>query len=205
MSIHRNKLQPEDQEMIALLIKKDKSVITLLYERYAGALYGVICNLISNEEVAKETLQDVFIKIWNNGDKYEPAKGRLFTWMVQLTRNVAIDTLRSSQFKKNNRTETLPNSVYNSATLSEEQKTQDPALRRIVNRLDEQNRRIIELLYFSDYTQKEVSEELDIPLGTVKSKVRKAISQLRELLGDEKLLVLGGINFLDILTQHFGH
>lgn len=191
--------------MIALLIRKDKSVITLLYDRYAGALYGVICNLISDEEVAKETLQDVFIKIWNNGDKYEPAKGRLFTWMVQLTRNVAIDTLRSSQFKKNNRTETLPNSVSNSVRLSEEQKTQDPALHRIVNKLDEQNRRIIELLYFSDYTQKEVSEELGIPLGTVKSKVRKAISQLRELLGDEKLLVLGGIKFLDILTQHFGH
>lgn len=205
MNIRNRKLQLEDQEMIALLIKKDKAVIGLLYERYAAALYGVICNLISEEEVAKETLQDVFIKIWNNGDKYEPAKGRLFTWLVQITRNVAIDTLRSSQFKKNSRTETLPDSVSNSAKLSEEQNIQDSALHRIVNRLDEQNRRIIQLLYFSDYTQKEVSEELGIPLGTVKSKVRKAMSQLRALLGDEQLLALGGINFLYILIQHFGH
>lgn len=176
-----------------------------LYERYSAAIYGIVSNIIPNEEAAKETLQDVFIKIWNNGDKYDATKGRLFTWMVQIARNVAIDTLRSSQFKKGNKTESLPNFVSNNAAHSEEQQAHDSALRRIVSKLEYSNRRIIELLYFEDYTQKEVSEELGIPLGTVKSKVRKAITQLRELLGDEKLILLGGAKFVDIIIQHFGY
>ncbi len=202
MSVHSSNLPREEQDIIVLLQRKDKSAVSLLYERYAAALYGVICRLITNEEIAKETLQDVFVKIWNNGDKYDADKGRLFTWMVQLTRNVAIDTLRSSQFKKSGKTETLPDSVSNSARLSEEQQMKDPALRRIVSHLGEQNRLIIELLYFKDYTQKEVSEELNIPLGTVKSRVRKAIMQLREMLGNEKLMLLEGAYIIDILIQY---
>lgn len=204
MSVHSNQLPREEHDIIVLLQRKDKAAVSLLYERYAAALYGVICRLITNEEVAKETLQDVFIKIWNNGDKYDADKGRLFTWMVQLTRNVAIDTLRSSQFKKSSKTETLPDSVSNNAKLSEEQQMKDPALRRIVSNLDEQNRLIIELLYFKDYTQKEVSEELNIPLGTVKSRVRKAIMQLREMLSNEKLMMLEGAYIIDILIQYLG-
>lgn len=177
----------------------------MLYQKYAHALYGIITTLISDEPTAQETLQDAFIRIWNNGDKFDLTKGRLFTWMVQVTRNVAIDTLRSSQFKKNSKTDTLPNSVSNNAAHSEEQREKDPALRKVVRQLDETNRSIIELLYFEDYTQKEVSEELGIPLGTVKSRVRKAILQLREILGDEMLFIIGGTKFIYFIIQNLGH
>lgn len=195
----------EEKQIVHLLQNRDKAVIALLYQKYAHALYGIITTLISDEPTAQETLQDAFIRIWNNGDKFDLTKGRLFTWMVQVTRNVAIDTLRSSQFKKNSKTETLPNSVSNNAAHSEEQKEKDPALRKVVGQLDETNRRIIELLYFEDYTQKEVSEELGIPLGTVKSRVRKAILQLREILGDEMLFIIGGTKFIYFIIQNLGH
>jgi RNA polymerase sigma-70 factor (ECF subfamily) len=195
----------EEQNLVNSLLKRDKEVIKSLYERYSAAIYGIISNVIPDEEAAKETLQDVFMKIWNNGDKYDATKGRLFTWMVQIARNVAIDTLRSSQFKKGSKTESLPNFVSNNAAHSEVQRERDSALRRVVHQLDESNRNIIELLYFEDYTQKEVSEELGIPLGTVKSRVRKAITQLREMLGDEKLMMLGGAKLVDLIIQHFGH
>lgn len=125
--------------------------------------------------------------------------------MVQIARNVAIDTLRSSQYKKGNKTESLPNSVSNTAAHSEEQQECDPALRRVVSQLDESNRKIIELLYFEDYTQKEVSEELGLPLGTVKSKVRKAIMQLREMLAKEKLLLISCAKLLDFIIQRVGY
>lgn len=195
----------EEKQIVHLLQNRDKSVVALLYQRYAPALYGVITTLISDEPTAQETLQDAFIRIWNNGDKFDLTKGRLFTWMVQVTRNVAIDTLRSSQFKKSSKTETLPNSVSNNTAHSEEQIQKDPALRKVVRQLDETNRRIIELLYFEDYTQKEVSEELGIPLGTVKSRVRKAILQLREILGDEMLFIIGGTKFIYFIIQNLGH
>lgn len=205
MNVPNRNHSQEDQSLIASLRSRDKEVMKPLYERYAAAIYGVVSNVIPDEEAAKETLQDVFIKIWNNGDKYDSTKGRLFTWMVQIARNVAIDTLRSSQFKKGKKTESLPNFVSNNAAHSEEQQERDPALRRIVSQLDETNRRIIELLYFEDYTQKEVAEELGIPLGTVKSKVRKAMTQLREILGTEKLLIIGSVKLADFIIHYFGY
>lgn len=205
MNVHTASHSQEEQRIIASLRSKNQEGMKSLYERYSAAIYGIVCKVIADEEAAKETLQDVFVKIWNNGDKYDANKGRLFTWMVQIARNVAIDTLRSSQFKKGNRTESLPNSVSNNAAHSEEQQERDPALRRIVEQLDQPNRKIIELLYFEDYTQKEVADELGIPLGTVKSKVRKAITQLRTMLSKEKLLLIGGAKLLDFLIYHLGH
>lgn len=205
MNIHSRSHSQEEQSLVNSLLNRNREVIKLLYERYSAAIYGIISNVIPDEEAAKETLQDVFIKIWNNGDKYDASKGKLFTWMVQIARNVAIDTLRSSQYKKGNKTESLPNSVSNTAAHSEEQQECDPALRRVVSQLDESNRKIIELLYFEDYTQKEVSEELGLPLGTVKSKVRKAIMQLREMLAKEKLLLISCAKLLDFIIQRVGY
>ncbi len=81
----------------------------------------------------------------------------------------------------------LPDSVSNSSSLSEETNLKDIGLRRVVDQLDEHHKSIITLLYFQDYTQKEVSEELDIPLGTVKTRTRKAMERLREILRNEGL------------------
>lgn len=205
MNVGSERKEVEEKQIIHLLQCKNKAAISLLYERYSHALYGVVTALIADEAVAQETLQDAFVRIWNNGDKYDAQKGRLFTWMVQITRNVAIDTIRSSQFKKNSKTESLLNIVSNNANYSEVQQEKDPALRRIVSELDETSRKIIELLYFEDYTQKEVGEALGIPLGTVKSRVRKAIMQLRTLLGKEKFLFFGGVIFIDFIIRHVGH
>ena len=74
----------EEQSIIASLHSRNKAVMKPLYERYSAAIYGIVSNIIPNEEAAKETLQDVFIKIWNNGDKYDATKGRFFTWSVVL-------------------------------------------------------------------------------------------------------------------------
>ncbi len=197
-------MKTDDTEIVALLQQKDERIIGLLYERYSAALYGIISNLISNEAVAQETLQDAFVKIWHHADKYDAQKGRLFTWMVQIARNTAIDTLRSGQFKRGDKTESIPDYVSNDARLSEEQRSKDSGLRRVVQQLDEQHRRIIELLYFYDYTQKEVGEELNIPLGTVKSKVRKAITQLREILAKEELAIFFVV-FVKTIIQYLGH
>jgi RNA polymerase sigma-70 factor (ECF subfamily) len=193
-----------ETEIIDLLSKKQQRGITLLYEHYSPALYNIILRIVQSEEVAEETLQDSFLKIWDNFSKYDADKGRLFTWMVRICRNLAIDKIRSSQFKKGNRTETIPDSVYNSDSLSEELNTSDPGLRKVVSKLDDKTRVLIELLYFKDYTQREVSDALDIPLGTVKSRSRKAIQVLRQVLGNEGFLSAIFITMFETIKRYFG-
>lgn len=192
-----------EQELIERLRNRDGMALALLYDRYSSALFNIVSRLVPDEEVAKEVLQDAFVKIWNFADKYDVQKGRLFTWMVQITRNTAIDTLRSGQFKQGDKTESLPTYVSNDERLSEEQTISDTGLQKVISQLEASNRQLIELLYFQDYTQKEVSEMLNIPLGTVKSRVRKAISQLREILQTEGLII-GFIFIMLTIVYYFG-
>lgn len=191
--------------MVQLLQSRDGQSLALLYDRYSAALFGIVRGMISDEELGREVLQDAFVKIWQNADKYDAAKGRLFTWMVQVTRRLAIDSIRSKQFKTDRKTETLPDSVSNSDRLSEEASLKDIGLRRVVNQLDEQHRSIITLLYFQDYTQKEVSEELNIPLGTVKTRTRKAMERLREILRNEGLSAPVVISLTEFINRYLGN
>ena len=193
-----------ETEIIELLSAKNQRGITLLYEHYSPALYNIILCIVQSEAIAEETLQDAYLKIWDNFSKYDPDKGRLFTWMVRICRNLAIDKVRSSQFKKGNRTETMPDSVYNSESLSEASKTTDPGLRKVVGHMDSKSRALIELLYFKDYTQREASDALGIPLGTVKSRSRKALQILRQALGNEGLLSAIFITMFETLKRYFG-
>lgn len=177
-------------KIIGLLKAKDKSGLSLLYEYYGPALFRILTERIPQKEVAKEALQDVLMKIWTNIEKYDDKKGRFFTWMARITKNYAIDVLRSKKYKHGAKTDSLPDYVHNDSSLSEETYIQDSGLRNVLKKLSPQEQRVIELLYFKGYTQKETSEELDIPLGTVKTRARRAIKTLRGILGDEGLMRL---------------
>ncbi len=204
MTDTRKKL-PLDEDILRLLQQRDQRAITLLYEYYSPALYNIIVQLVRTEAVAEEVLQDVFLKIWEKVEQYDPKKGRLFTWMVRICRNMAIDTLRSSQFKKGNKTDSLPDSVFNDEALSERPAEMDPALRKVVDKMDEKSRRIIDLLFFQDYSQSEASELLGIPLGTIKSRSRKAIQDLRDILRDEGLASLLLFLLIETVSRYLGH
>jgi len=132
--------QPLDEQIIQLLEAKDQRAITLLYEHYSPALHHIIYRIVQSDAVAEETLQDAFLKIWDNFPRYDRKKGRLFTRMVSICRNLAIDKVRSSQYKKGNRTEAIPDSVSNSEALSEETNLLDPGLRKVVARMDRKSR-----------------------------------------------------------------
>lgn len=203
--VERTSPTSPDQEIIHLLDQRDQRAVTMLYEHYSGALYGIILRIVGSEVVAEEALQEALLKIWQKAEQYDREKGRLFTWMAQLCRNTAIDTLRSSQFKKESKTESLPDIVYNNSALSESPVTSDPALRKVVGQLEEKNREIIDLLYFQDYTQKEASEALDIPLGTVKTRARKAMEQLRKILSNELIWCGISLTTFELMIRYLGH
>ncbi len=172
-----------EQQLIERLIAKDKTALEYLYDHYSGALNGVILRIVGNEDVAEEVLQDAFFKFWERIEMYDRKKGTLFTWMLAISRNLALDKLRSKNFKKSKKTDDIENSVSTSDSRHfTEQKIENIGVKDILKDLNEDQKFIIEMLYFQGYTQSELAEEHGIPLGTVKTRLRAAILKLRKLI-----------------------
>lgn len=161
------------------LRSKSKQAFEYLYDNYSPALYGVVYNILHNEEASNDALQEVFVKIWNNFDSYDPERSRLYTWMMNIARNHAIDKLRSKAMKGDKELKNDKEFIRN-ASGSLSQFTDGIGLNKLVEELEKEQKDIIDLLYFKGFTQTEAAEELNIPLGTVKSRVRLAMNKLRK-------------------------
>ncbi len=145
----------------------------------------MIFTILPNREMAEEVLQEVFIKIWQNIGSYNTAKGRMYTWMMNIARNLAIDRTRSKEFSKQNRTKEL--SAYgNDQKADPDCSIKDVGLLKIINKLPKENRKLLELAYFQGYTQEEISRMLGVPLGTVKRKIRLTIIHLRKIIDTKR-------------------
>lgn len=172
-----------EEELIALVRNKSNEAFGSLYDNYSAALYGVILKVVIYEEPAQDILQDSFVKIWNNFSSYDSSKGRLFTWMLNIARNTAIDALRSKQGKMESKNQSIDNSVDALNANSKVNTSVDHiGLKEVLKKLRPDYVTLIDLAYFQGYTQDEISKELNIPLGTVKTRVRTALNQLREIL-----------------------
>jgi len=145
---------------------------------------GVVSRIIKREEIAEEVLQDAFLKIWDKMDSYDPSKGKLFTWMLNITRNLAIDRTRSREFSKDKKTGDIENYVSRiDRDGHTEQQVEAIGLPELLKVLPEDQRFIIDQHYLKGYTQAEISEEFNLPLGTVKTRMRLAMKELRNILG----------------------
>ncbi len=174
-------LKYSEEELILLVRNKDQDAFSYLYDNYAGALNGVIFRMVEEQQLAEDILQECFLRIWNNFSQYDSNKGRLFTWMINLTRNLTIDTLRSKGYKKQQRISKDENSVSNFQDKSyAADKFDTIGLHKKVAELKPEQKNIIDLAYFNGFTQEEISKELGIPLGTVKTRMRSAIMELRK-------------------------
>jgi RNA polymerase sigma-70 factor (ECF subfamily) len=172
-----------EEELVSLLLQKDHQAFSYLYDNYAGALNSVIYRIVDEKELAEDILQEAFIKIWNNFSSYDKTKGRLFTWMLNLTKNLTIDTLRSKGFKKQSKILGDENSVNNLQDFSMTADRFDSmGLRKQVSNLKPEHKIIIDMAYFSGFTQDEISKQLGIPLGTVKTRMRSAMQELRKYI-----------------------
>ncbi len=170
-----------ESELVGLLKQRDQLAFEYLYDNYAGALNSVILSILAEKELAKDVLQDVFVKIWKQIETYDDSKGRLFTWMMNIARNASIDALRSKSYQNNQQNRELTETVYSEGG-STNTNTDKIGLRKIVHMLKEEYRVLVELSYFQGFTQEEISKILGIPLGTVKTRLRSALIKLRQLL-----------------------
>ncbi|MFD2726811.1 RNA polymerase sigma factor [Hyunsoonleella rubra] len=163
--------------------KKDVKAFETLYEMYSESMHGVIYNIVRDHTIAEEVMQDVFVKAWNNADSYSSKKGRFFTWLLNISRNAAIDKIRSKAYKtskQNLDVDYFVDIIETNENL--DSRTDAIGIKKYVDALAEKCKKIIELLYFRGFTHSEVSETLDMPIGTVKTRNRNCIQQLRDMV-----------------------
>jgi|AntRauTorckE5430_2_1112549.scaffolds.fasta_scaffold09310_2 RNA polymerase sigma-70 factor (ECF subfamily) len=176
-----------EENLVRRLQRKDKSAISDLYDEYAPSMYGIAMRIVKAEALAQDVVQETFTKVWKNAAAYDRKKGTLFTWLLNITRNGAIDKTRSAAFRRMQTSVPVDDKLKNDNQLSTNQKTDQIGLKDFVNELEEKYREVIELAYFHGYTQPEIAEHLQLPIGTVKSRVRIGLRELRKIFSEPGL------------------
>ena len=177
----KHKISLSEEELILGLRRREKIAAEALYDMYSASLYGVISRIVADTAIAEEVLQDTFVKIWNSFSSYSAEKGRLFTWMVNIARNLSIDKLRSKDFRNQNKNQELENNVdFIDEQRNSVYKPELMGLKDLVDTLKPEQKSILDLVYFKGYTHVEAADELGVPLGTIKTRLRMAIIQLRK-------------------------
>jgi len=171
-----------ESELVLGLKARNEKHFGYLYDHYSPALYGIALKVVNDETIAGDVLQEIFLKIWRGIERYDSDKGRLFTWMVNIARNTAIDTLRSKAHKMGQKASELGGNGLASDHLAIHPSVDHLGLVKVVEQLSREQRVIIDLAYYKGCTQEEIAKILDIPLGTVKTRMRNAIIQLRNIL-----------------------
>ncbi len=170
-----------EQELVALLQQRNEKAFAYLYDNYSGALFGIIHSIVTDREIANDVLQHVFINIWRKIESYDSSKGRLFTWMLNIARNSAIDEIRSKGFRDSQKNQSLSGNVDVAAVVTTPS-IDDVGLRKLLTKLKEELRVLVDLSYFQGFTHEEIAKMMNIPLGTVKTRIRSALIQLRTMI-----------------------
>jgi len=176
------KTKYSEQELVVLLNEQSNDAFNYLYDNYSGAIYTIINQVVSDKDTANDVMQEVFVNIWRKINTYDATKGRLFTWMLNIARNAAIDKVRSKGYRDNQRNQPIAEGEDKGMVMSSNPAVSDVGLKKVLTTLNEEYRKLIDLSYFQGFTHEEIAKMMGIPLGTVKTRIRTAISQLRKMI-----------------------
>lgn len=172
------------KEELDAICNGDKAVFKRLYDNYSGALYAMAIKIVISEDVAKDVLQDSFVKIWKNFHSFDSTKGRLFTWMANIVRNTSIDALRKKDAKYEIHVQdkfvTIADRQNNTS-----QNTDTLDVHDKIDTLSDEHQVVIRTVYLMGHTHEEAAKKLNLPLGTVKTRVRMAMIELKRIFGSE--------------------
>lgn len=170
----------QQDQLIIELQSGNERAFERIYELYSQSTYGIIFSITRDSHISEELLQDVFLKIWHNAPSYNSEKGRFFTWVLNIARNAAIDKIRSKDFKNGQLNLNSDNFVDILESKNNTSGKMDAiGLQKYIDILEPMCKKLIDLLFFKGFTQKETAEELEMPLGTVKTRNRVCIDKLR--------------------------
>ncbi|MDB5251509.1 MAG: polymerase sigma-70 factor [Flaviaesturariibacter sp.] len=170
----------EEGELVALLKQKNEQAFGYLYDNYAGALCGVVRQIVPDVEICHDVVQEVFVSIWRKIDTYDAQKGRLFTWMLNIARNASIDKVRSRNYQQALKQQPIDDNEMAHPVVR--QGIDDYGLKKVLMKLKDEHRMLVDLSYYQGYTHDQIAKALNIPLGTVKTRLRAALIQLRTML-----------------------
>ena len=181
--------EPEnDAALMRSFAARDQRAAEVLYERFSSRIYGLGIVMLGSPAAAQDLVQDTFVKLWRNADRYDVTRGKLETWVLLVARSLAIDSLRRRVLEARSLEATgVPSEADPSAGPEELAGTGDLAdrARRAMSRLSGEQRAALELAYFGGKTSAEVAELEGIPVGTAKTRIRSALLRLREAMSEE--------------------
>ncbi|OXS79202.1 RNA polymerase sigma factor [Domibacillus enclensis] len=191
-------MSEQDFELYERIQAADKQALETLYERYEKLLFSFALRMTGRRDLSEEIVQDVFMKIWTKPNLYDRSKGKFSSWLLTVTRNASIDSMR----RKNEQTEALDerDSLKSNEPAVEDLvqwKEEGTVLRHAIAQLAEEQREMIELFYFKGLSQRAIAEERNIPLGTVKGRIRLALKHLKGHLSTGKGGVDGEVRGID--------
>jgi RNA polymerase sigma-70 factor (ECF subfamily) len=182
----------EERELLLQISQRNEEALERLYDRYSRLLYSIILAVLHDVDEAQDTLQEVFVQIWHNAASFDPNRGTPYSWLVALTRNRSIDKLRSKSFRERQQQTTSlddiveeyssdSHSPLDATTISE----RSAVVRAALQQLSFEQRDLLTRAYFQGYTQSELAKELNIPLGTVKTRMRQGLQKLHDIIFKE--------------------
>ena len=182
----------DDEVQLMKRIKaRDADALEELYDLYNRLLFSMVISIVKKREEAEDVLQEVFVKIWNKADSFNEDRGNVYSWIVTLTRNKAIDRIRSKDYK----TQQKASVSIHQTLFSLEGDKHDPLettifsdraelVKKALQEIPESQSQVIKIAYYRGMTQSEISDHLDIPLGTVKTRTRQGMIKLKRILGE---------------------
>lgn len=177
-------LLPEDEELLRRIERRDQSALTILYQRYGTQVFSLAYRVLENVHQAEEVTQDTFLKVWDRAARWDPAKGRFASWLLTISRHTAIDRLRSEQrhvLSSSTSLDFVPDPVAEGGIPHDPRLQDGRILHDLLEQLPNEQAQVIEMAFFQGLTHRELSERLNLPLGTVKTRVRLGLQKLRGL------------------------
>lgn len=185
LQIPETEAQITDADLLSSIAQGDETALTALYDRYCRVLFGLIIRILRNHAEAEDVLQEVFVQVWQKAHNFDGERGKAFTWLMIITHSKAIDRLR---FLKT-RTCTIEKLKTSKLHYNDQEFEQNLILRqrrkhvrKALNQLPENQRSLLLMAYIEGYAQAEIAEQTNIPLGTVKTRMRIGMTKLRETL-----------------------
>ncbi|MCL6603264.1 MAG: RNA polymerase sigma factor [Paenibacillus sp.] len=177
----------DDREMMIQIGDKDPAALERLYDRYEKIIYSFAYRIVQDTMAAEEVVQELFMQVWTHSERYESSQGKLTTWMFAVTRNIAVDMLRRKSVRDRGipvETDTLYAVAddFSDTEVLVEMRSEGQRVREILDGLSRDQQQVINSIYYGGMTQQEVSARYNIPLGTVKSRVRLALKQMKKSL-----------------------
>lgn len=172
-----------ENRIVQMMQQGDKQFLDLLYKEYGGIMYKITIGITKSQETAEDVLQDSLVKIWKNAKRFDPTKAKLLTWVVQIAKNTALDLVKSKAARDQQQTDTMADKPVVAAYGVSNQNVDFIGLQETISKtLEERDQKILDMLYFQGYTQREVAEKLDMPVGSVKTRIRMTVNLLRKHL-----------------------